>query len=104
MIRSFKAALERAELPSIRFHDLRHTADIPMLKAGVPPKVASERLGHARVEITLDLYSHASAELDAEATERTEVMISPAGYGRDCHTYCYTGLQKLYRRASHYQT
>jgi len=45
-------------LPRIRFHDLRHAHATHMLSAGVHPKVASERLGHSKVGITLDLYSH----------------------------------------------
>jgi integrase len=47
VIRDFKKALERAGLPqTIRFHDLRHAHATLMLRAGVPLKVASGRLGH----------------------------------------------------------
>ena len=42
---------------SIRFHDLRHTHASQLLKAGVPVKVVSERLGHATASITLDVYA-----------------------------------------------
>lgn len=56
--RSFKPLLERAGLPPIRFHDLRHTSATMLLGLGVHPKVVSERLGHAQVGLTLDLYSH----------------------------------------------
>lgn len=42
----------------VRFHDLRHTAATLMLRASVHPKIVSERLGHATIAITLDLYSH----------------------------------------------
>jgi integrase len=45
-------------LPRIRFHDLRHAHATHMLSSGVHPKIASERLGHSKVGITLDLYSH----------------------------------------------
>ena len=48
-----------------------------MLGAGVNPKVASERLGHANVGITLDIYSHVLPTMQAEATER----IGAAVYG-----------------------
>ena len=47
-IRSFRPLLERAGLPTIRFHDLRHTA-ATLLTSGIHPKVASEMLGHADV-------------------------------------------------------
>ena len=46
--RSFKPLLEKAELPAIRFHDLRHSAATLLLSQGVHPKVVQERLGHAR--------------------------------------------------------
>jgi integrase len=44
-------------LPDIRFHDLRHTC-ATLLTKGVHPKIVSEMLGHSRVSITLDVYSH----------------------------------------------
>ena len=55
---AFRSILKNAEIPRIRVHDLRHTHATLMLKAGVHPKVVSERLGHANVLITLDTYSH----------------------------------------------
>ena len=42
-------------LPRIRFHDLRHAHATHMLLASVHPKIASERLGHSKVGITMDL-------------------------------------------------
>ncbi len=54
----FRPLLQRAELPPIRLHDLRHTAATLLLSRGINPKVASEMLGHSSVSITLDLYSH----------------------------------------------
>jgi integrase len=42
----------------VRLHGLRHSHATHMLAAGVHPKIASERLGHSKVGITLDLYSH----------------------------------------------
>src|SRR5262249_26535142 len=45
-------------LPRIRFHDLRHSHATQLLLAGVHPKIAQERLGHASITTTLDLYSH----------------------------------------------
>ena len=44
-------------LPRIRFHDLRHTHATHLLATGVHPIIASERLEHSEVGITLDLYS-----------------------------------------------
>lgn len=45
-------------VPVIRLHDLRHTHATILLAAGVPVKVVSERLGHASVSITLNIYAH----------------------------------------------
>jgi integrase len=59
--------LRRAGLPDVRFHDLRHSAATDWLKNGMHPKVASERLGHASVGITLDLYSHVTPTMQREA-------------------------------------
>lgn len=57
---------------STRIHDLRHTHATLMLKAGVHPKVVSERLGHANIAITLDTYSHVLPGLQEAAAERFE--------------------------------
>ena len=61
--------------PRIRLHDLRHTAASIMPSAGVPAKVASERLGHSTVSITLDLYSHVSPGLQEDAAERVAAAV-----------------------------
>ena len=65
--RLFVSYLRRAGLPTIRLHDLRHTYATVALGAGVHPKIVSERLGHATISVTLDLYSHVTPAIDAEA-------------------------------------
>jgi len=67
---AFIKLIRRANLPHIRLHDLRHTHATLMLKAGVHPKVVSERLGHANIGITLDTYSHVLPGLQEAAAER----------------------------------
>lgn len=59
-------------LPRIRFHDLRHAHATHLLGAGVHPKIASERLGHSKVGITLDLYSHVMPGMQEEAASRVD--------------------------------
>lgn len=54
----FKQILKDNNLPSIRFHDLRHSHASLLLSQGVQAKVISERLGHSNINITMDLYSH----------------------------------------------
>ncbi len=56
----------------ISIHDLRHLHVTLMLKFGENPKVVSERLGHSRVGITLDVYSHVTSDLQNEAALRYE--------------------------------
>jgi integrase len=73
----FRKVVEQLDLPRIRLHDLRHTHATLALKAGVHPKVVSERLGHATVGITLDLYSHVVPSLAKDAAEQ----IMSATYG-----------------------
>jgi integrase len=71
----FAALVRAAGVPLIRLHDLRHTHATMALRAGVHPKVVSERLGHATVAITLDLYSHASETLQTEAATRVAELV-----------------------------
>jgi len=59
-------------LPRIRFHDLRHAHATHMLSSGVHPKIASERLGHSKVGITLDLYSHVLPGMQEDAAARVD--------------------------------
>lgn len=70
--------LAKTSLPRIRFHDLRHTHASQMLAAGVHPKVASERLGHSTIGITLDLYSHVMPGMQADAAEQVDVALQAA--------------------------
>ena len=55
---AFRRIIRKAGLQHIRVHDLRHMHASLMLKAGIHPKIVSERLGHANIGITLDTYSH----------------------------------------------
>lgn len=71
--KQYKAVLKKAGLPNIRFHDLRHTNATLMLKAGIHAKVASQRLGHSTIGITMDLYSHVMHEMQEEAARILDV-------------------------------
>ncbi|MGG3041794.1 tyrosine-type recombinase/integrase [Bacillus anthracis] len=64
--RVFKSIIKQAEIPKIRFHDMRHTHATLLLLQGVNPKIVSERLGHADVRITLDTYSHLLPSMQRE--------------------------------------
>ena len=75
---AFAKAIRRMDLRQIRFHDLRHTHATHLLRAGVHPKVVSERLGHSRVAITLDTYSHVLPGLQEDAVQRIDELLSKA--------------------------
>lgn len=74
---TFARVLKKAGLPHIRFHDLRHSHATLLLKAGIHPKIVSERLGHANISITLDTYSHVLPGLQEKAAERFDELLEP---------------------------
>ena len=73
--KAFRVAVKRSGLPPIHLHDLRHTHATLALAAGVHPKVVSDRLGHATVAITLDIYSHAIPALSEEAAATVAALV-----------------------------
>ncbi len=64
---SFDRIVARSPLPRLRLHDLRHTHASILLKAGVPVKVVSERLGHANPAFTITVYQHIIPGMQADA-------------------------------------
>jgi len=71
---AFRRIIKKAGLKDIRVHDLRHTHATLMLKAGANPKVVSERLGHANIGITLDIYSHVLPGMQEAAAEKFDKL------------------------------
>ena len=112
---AFRRIIKKTGLRGIRIHDLRHTHATLMLKAGVHPKVVSERLGHASIGITLDIYSHvlpglqeAAAEkfdklFDADVSENSDANVgkmlatAPQNECERCGTRTHDTLIKRYR-------
>jgi integrase len=78
--RLFQEALQRAGLPHIRFHDLRHTCASLLLAQGVHPRVVMETLGHSQISLTMDTYSHVIPALQRDAADRMDALLSE-GYG-----------------------
>ncbi|GGN34641.1 tyrosine-type recombinase/integrase [Deinococcus daejeonensis] len=58
LAKAYVSLVAEAKVPSIRFHDMRHTAASLMISMGIPPKTVSERLGHSDVAFTLRTYTH----------------------------------------------
>jgi integrase len=74
--------LAAKKLPRIRFHDLRHAHATHLLASGVHPKIASERLGHSKVGITLDLYSHVLPGMQEDAVAKLDAALKAAMAGK----------------------
>jgi integrase len=71
-------AIKGTALPRCRFHDLRHAHGTHMLASGTHIKVASERLGHSKVGITLDLYSHVLPGMQEDAAAKVDAALKAA--------------------------
>ena len=65
--RQFARLIKLAKVKAITFHGMRHTCATLLLQAGEPVHVVSKRLGHARVEITLNTYAHVLLDMQKQA-------------------------------------
>ena len=72
---AFKRLVGQSGLPRIRLHDLRHTHATLLLKAGVPIKVVSERLGHSTPGFTMATYQHVLPGMQAEAARTFAALL-----------------------------
>lgn len=75
---AFGKLVARSGLPRIRLQDLRHTHATLLLKAGVPIKVVSERLGHATPAFTMATYQHVLPGMQAEAARTFAALLDPS--------------------------
>ncbi|MGZ8667292.1 MAG: tyrosine-type recombinase/integrase, partial [Solirubrobacterales bacterium] len=71
----FQRTVKGAGVDRIRLHDLRHTWTSLALSAGVNPKVVSERLGHATVGFTLNVYSHVMPGMQEDAAAKVAALV-----------------------------
>jgi integrase len=78
VLHRFQRLLAAADLPRMRFHDLRHSAASLLLALGVPARVVMEVLGHSQISITLDTYTHVAAEVRQEAALAMDRLFAPA--------------------------
>lgn len=72
LIRAFKQLREKAELPRIRFHDLRHTHATLMISQNEPMKLIADRLGHSKISTTMDTYGHLLPNMQRDASDRLD--------------------------------
>ena len=70
---------ERAGLPKIRFHDLRHTFATLTLEAGVDVKTVSHMLGHTDAGFTMNTYMHVTDDMQKNAADKMKNLIENSG-------------------------
>jgi integrase len=75
VVDEFKKLLEKADLPDIRFHDLRHSAATLLLSLGVHPKAVQELLGHTQISMTMDIYLHVLPGLQQDDVSRLNSLL-----------------------------
>lgn len=74
-MRKYHEFLEKYGLPSIRFHDLRHTFASLLLEAGESPKIIQELLGHSTITTTMDIYAHVTKRGKVRAIEKLDGIL-----------------------------
>jgi integrase len=72
---AFERFVERAGLPAMRLHDLRHSVATTLLVAGVHPKIVSEALGHSSVAFTMDQYQHVLPTMGEQVAAAIETAL-----------------------------
>jgi len=75
VVDEFKKLLKTADLPDIRFHDLRHSAATLLLGLGVHAKVVQEMLGHTQISMTMDIYSHVLPSMQQDAVSKLNNLL-----------------------------
>ena len=78
LTRMWRRFLEKNELKSIRFHDLRHSCATAMLEAGIDPKTVQTRLGHADISMTMNIYAHCTPNMDRNAAQKLDDLFASA--------------------------
>jgi integrase len=73
--RFFDKTLEKAGLPHVTFHSLRHSFASLLIESGEHPRVIQELMGHADMKTAMSIYSHVSLGLKERAMQRLEEML-----------------------------
>jgi len=81
----FNRLVDRAGVPRIRLHDVRHTYATLAMDEGVDPKTLSDRLGHANTSVTLQIYTHRSHGRDTVMAQALGELIQSALTPEDPH-------------------
>jgi integrase len=81
LIRHFKQALKYAELPNVRFHDLRHSCATMLITQGIHPRTVMEILGHSQISVTMNTYGHIQPEVMRAASDAMDRLFTPKPNG-----------------------
>jgi integrase len=73
--REYADLIKAADVKRIKFHGLRHTCATLLLQAGEPVHVVSERLGHATVSMTMEVYAHVLPDMQQDAARRLGALL-----------------------------
>lgn len=95
VLSAFQRKLIEAQLPKVRFHDLRHSCSSLLQAKGISPRVVQEQLGHSDLSMTLR-YTKVLPELAEAAARRMEDILAGAdelddGGGGGCQDGCQNG-------------
>ena len=77
MLREYYRLRDQAQLPKIRFHDLRHSAATILKMAGIPDEAIQKLLGHASVRTTQEMYTHLSPAGEKRAAAKMDEIFGP---------------------------
>lgn len=79
LLAQFHRLLEKAGLPRMRLHDLRHSAATILLRSKTHPKLVQEMLGHSSIDVTLDIYSHSMPSMQEDIAEQWNELLQDFG-------------------------
>ena len=72
--RAFHSLLKHAELPPMRFHDLRHSSLSLLAAQGVPARAAMEFAGHSDIRLTQNVYTHVYDDAKQQAADAMDLL------------------------------
>lgn len=86
LVRSFERLIDRAGMRKIRLHDLRHTVATLLKTLRVPQRDAMQILGHARISVTLEIYTDSDSDSQRDAlTRMSDRLFARLEPRRCCH-------------------